>query len=225
MKPSILVVSHERSGTHYLINSIAKNFGYSHRPDSILGSPSMLLSRIREFHGNETIFKCHHQHQFLAPIMGEINKLVKVIYIRRNGRDTLTSCFHYMKANRTIGCFPKTKSFTEFIHEKPYLYPFDACYTIEKSSNMPERWARHVKGWMHNAFYVRFEEMKNSFEQAMCRIARYIGLDHKGPWVEPTILDFGVNNRKGIIGDYVNVFSPEDIGFFNDEVLMVMRGR
>ena len=31
MRKKVLVISHERSGTHFLINSIAQCFGYDHK--------------------------------------------------------------------------------------------------------------------------------------------------------------------------------------------------
>ena len=40
-RPKVLVVSHERSGTHFMMNSLAANFGYVANPfmnlDSSLG--------------------------------------------------------------------------------------------------------------------------------------------------------------------------------------------
>ena len=160
-KPTIVVVSHERSGTHYLINSIAKNFGYSYKADSILGSPLMLLDRIMKHEGKEMIIKSHHQYQFLAPVIEDIKKIAKIVYIRRDGRDVLASCYYYMKKHAKIGCFPKTESFSSFIREAPYKYTFDGNYTVEKSSNMAARGARHIKGGLHKAPCIRFEDMKN----------------------------------------------------------------
>lgn len=229
MKPSVLVVSHERSGTHYLINTIAKNFGYSSREESILGNPGDLHKKIRSLAGAEIIIKGHQQFQWFKPHIDDILEKVKVVYIVRDGKDVLTSCFHYMHKRRDTGSFPPTgagrkEDFGAFIRSNPAAYNFDGWYSSDKSVNMPQRWARHVAGWypVPGALVVRYEGLKNDFRSVvMDKLAPHLGLDivHREP-VEPTLKDRGIDNRLGTIGDHKNIFSEQDYEFYNRETVL-----
>jgi len=225
-KPTILVVSHERSGTHYLINSIAKNLGYSNQEESLLGTKDTIFRRIFDRKDDGVIFKSHHQYEYLCPVIEKISKAVKVIYILRDGRDVLASFFHYVniKGNSGVvpGCFPSNITFSEMLRSDPRNYTFDSVYSLIRSTNMAERWARHIKGWTNRVYSVRFEGMKKEFPRVMSGIAQYVGVDHDGPWTEPTLLDRGMGNRKGIVGDYIGVFSEEDCSFFDSETKKVI---
>lgn len=227
MMPSILVVSHERSGTHYLINTIAKNFGYSMREESILGEPDDLYKKICGLSGAEIIIKGHHQYQWFEPHFQDILKRVRVIYISRGGKDVLTSCFHYMHKNRDTGSFPETVNhgkpdFGYFIRQDPAVCNFDGWYSKDKSSNMPQRWAKHVAGWeyRHGVLDLTYEELKGDFDNVVTdRIAPHLGipLEVAEP-IEPTIRDRGVDNRVGVVGDHKNIFSETDYEFYQREV-------
>ena len=75
----ILVVSHERSGTHFLINSIAFNFGYGERQIDLDLAQGFICSRPEQatawlarcrgvFIPN--VFKAHHARALLCPFFG-----------------------------------------------------------------------------------------------------------------------------------------------------------
>ena len=95
---NILVVGHERSGTHFLINTIALNYPYySNYEISVLGDTQELRQIFEWYYSkNERrIFKSHHQFYFFFPFFEELLRHFHIFYIVRDGRDVLTSCFHY----------------------------------------------------------------------------------------------------------------------------------
>jgi hypothetical protein len=91
-----LVVSHERSGTHFLMNTLAANFGYVARPwlnfDFELGlnfhAPSALRAFFGGLHGRPVlnVVKSHHAAGFYAEILGDLLEQFHVFYVVRDPR-------------------------------------------------------------------------------------------------------------------------------------------
>src|SRR5262245_37767968 len=82
-RPKIMVVSHERSGTHFLMNSIAKCYGYLASPwinfDYELGlnfyHPQSLAAFFAQFrdHHVANIVKTHHAFAFFETAFESLN--------------------------------------------------------------------------------------------------------------------------------------------------------
>ena len=117
----LLVASHERSGTHFLINSIANNSG------GLYGSPNIQNPSKDIYHGGpynnpqeykeyvyaylssysgvseSKIFKTHHKAEFFKEYITELKKEYHILYIQRNPLDVLTSLYYYYKNCRFFG--------------------------------------------------------------------------------------------------------------------------
>lgn len=212
---NILVISHERSGTHFLVNSIALNLGLNNRPDSILGD---LRKKLLE-KTTPKIFKSHHQFKFFEDFYKELD--LNIIYIVRDGRDVLTSCFYYF--NKTnISSFPVTKSVGELIRINPTEYAFDGVYSIKKSANMVQRWACHVEDWIKTGVYVvKYEDLNLKYEETMNKIFDKFEWK-KRKFIRPSLKDFSVSPRKGVVGDHKKHMKKEDFLFYDYHAMKTM---
>ena len=162
----VVVVSHERSGTHFLMNSIAANSVYTvdpflnfdHNPlgDEVnfFSGPSVRgffdgLLQMRVPAGSlflKSIIKSHHAHPFLVPLFGDPR--VRILYIHRDPTDTLTSLWRFLhRWDWYEG--PRTATPLALAQHPPegrllrYQYHHAATHF--------DRWADHVSGWLDMA--------------------------------------------------------------------------
>ena len=240
MNKNILIISHERSGTHFLLNSIAFNFPQLIDSNRQIDAPWQTrdLAEFEYFFVNNSrqetrqVFKSHHQIDFYKDFIGDLVKKYHVFYIVRDGRDVLNSCFHYF--NKCPDGFPHTKNVGELMRVTPALYAFDNAYSWEPQKSMVDRWVYHAAGWAalsqvlwDNIHYIKYENLLNHFEATMAWIASII-LPNKQPYSvpvnlrRPTLKDFGVSNRKGIAGDWKEHFTTQDRVYFNFKAKEVM---
>ena len=96
-RPKVMVVSHERSGTHFLMNSIARCFNYVADPwvnydgSSIatnFHSSAAVLEFFRQFRGYPVanIVKSHHPFVFFQSTFESLAKDFHVFYVYRDPR-------------------------------------------------------------------------------------------------------------------------------------------
>src|SRR6476620_9930636 len=82
-RPAAMVVSHERSGTHFLMNSLASCYGYKSDPSISLDWSQVpinyyhsgtLSDALLHLAGNRTanVVKSHHQPDFFADKLDQI---------------------------------------------------------------------------------------------------------------------------------------------------------
>lgn len=220
-RKNILVVSHERAGTHFLINTIAFNFPYYLNDEiSVLGSPEDLSKIFTEFCSREErrIFKSHHQFGFFEPFFDEIIRHFQVFYVVRDGRDVLTSCFHYFN-KAPADKFPHTDSISKFLATNPSDFAFDKAYSLRQACNMIERWCMHIESWLavkDKITIVRYEDLKYDFENTVGGIANILGLSVSEKLTMPTVRDRSISARKGVAGDWKNHFTDRELATFND---------
>jgi len=211
---NILVISHERSGTHFLINAIAFNFPYySNNELGVIGSSEELEKIFSTYYAVEEkrIFKSHHQFEFFRSFFHELLQHFHVFYIVRDGRDVLNSCFHYFNKHPDI--FPQAKSIREFLTMNAYQ---DYCKV--SPSNMVERWVMHVKGWLEqkdNVNIIYYEDLFYNFEETIANIANALNLAPPDRITVPTLQDRSIDPRKGTVGDWKNHFTEEDLRIFD----------
>jgi len=103
----VAVISHERSGTHFLMNTIAKNYPYLSLPwwnfDNELGinfhSPTAILNYIKQAHDKSilNILKSHHPIGFFQEIMAYLEEQFHIFYVYRNPFHTLRSNWKLIK--------------------------------------------------------------------------------------------------------------------------------
>lgn len=146
----ILVVSHRRSGTHWVIDSLRNNFPdveYQFYNLDQISKNHQYYIPVSKFTGKisktskHLILKSHMTAQ-LTPFepderefVKELLKNNKVIYVFRDGRDVLVSLYYYMQGYRN-----DLPQFSDFIRMKN---DFDRYYD---SVNRIEYWKEHVAG-------------------------------------------------------------------------------
>ena len=222
MKP-ILVCSHERSGTHFLISSIANCFNMSNEvinlPDKSREFNNHKYENIiNEFMLNHTeslkILKSHHDVRFFKDwIFDSYN----VIYIHRNYLDVLTSCYYYYKQHYPYVDFPFDNDIDNFLFNvKPYKHSTDQVYSYEFYENNILRLKNHISHWLNSnnrIHFVEYEELHQDFNKQIQKIAVFLKenvFDFKKPKLT------GVSPRKGIIGDHTNLLNKDQILQIND---------
>lgn len=224
--PSFYVVSHERSGTHFAINSLLKNtvgieatanigewFGpyaeagarYSHIDLAAASiSPDAVLIKS---HCDAELFRARYAAR-------------PVIWVVRDPRDTLVSWFHYLNHETYYANNPQVErfqcaSFGEFIRRPLTDFLRHSYSGRGDCENVVERWALHTRGWASTGpgvCEVRYEELATTPDAALRRAADFVGLTLQSE-IRKVAFGEGVSHlpRKGIIGDWKNEAAPEDL--------------
>jgi len=229
-KKKILVVSHERSGTHFLFNSLAENIeGYSNQEISIqqaersfqIDKPSIdaVKEQLFSYFGKSEprIFKSHHQYDFFAPYIDELIKEYHIVYMVRDGRDVLNSCLHYFN-QAPAEEFPRCKSMAEFLEVDPGKYSFDREYSLVSENNFSERWANHCAEWIraHDKIsIVKYEDLESNFDTTMRVLASQMGVDLPKELIKPGLKSRSIYPRKGKSGDWIHSFTRMDRDTFD----------
>ena len=228
----ILVVSHERSGTHFLINTIAYNFPwYSNKEitfdskdiinpdeDTVKSNIKEVEYRLKKYFGKREsrIFKSHHQYYFFKDYINELLDDFIIFYIVRDVNDTLTSLYYYFKRGQRLAHkpFPIENDLSKLIRLKPYMYPHDGLYSVKKSENYIYRWINHVESWLEaegDINIVKYEDLKIDPGKVISQIAEVLKEDMPEKIVVPQLKNSpSVSPRKGDIGDWKNIFEKED---------------
>lgn len=204
MKRPVLIISHRRSGTHFLWEALKLNFKVSTSYD----------------HNNQLMyFKVHMQFS-----NGGYEKLLgkrTCIYLLRDARDTLVSNYYYWKAGREpdfgVEEIFRELTFSQYIHgeavnvgKKMYGEDFNLPGMFSDPIN---HWLSYT-GWADKIFTVKFEDLKNDFDKSMLRIGEYIGRSVREGNVKRINKLVGHVPRKGIVGDWKNHFSEKDLEYF-----------
>lgn len=216
LKKDILVVSHERSGTHFLINSLAFNIGVSNTPVNFPithknpRDNDSYKSILKDFtidcknSENRSIFKSHHDNRFFSSFWNDLVETFDIIYIYRDFLDVATSMFFYFNSNPEV--FPSSTSVDELVYKKPCDYKFDYAYSFEDYENFIVRHKSHLNHWMNSSsvFCVSYEDLNENFEDTMDKIFLNLNIETKSSYKKPKISDLSVCPRKGVVGDHAN---------------------
>lgn len=226
MNKKILVVSHERSGTHFLIDSIAANnknlsnkqidfYVENYLPVSepkLISYKNSLQKEISSYFGasSNRIFKSHHDVKFFDGILPTLKKEFDILYIKRNALDTLTSCYHYYAFHPHVD-FPFSKNIDDFLFNvKPYRHLSDSAYSFNKSENNILRWVNHTEGWERAGVHVvNYDSLNSNFQYEIKSAFKALKLESPLYYHRPSL--GGVAPRKGVVGDYKTLFSTEQI--------------
>jgi hypothetical protein len=189
-RPHIIVASHERSGTHFLINAVTRAYAYP--AGSLLNFDNQPLNinffearRIADTIGeiatraqSPTILKSHHPVAFFDGVLDEVLAHMPLFYIHRDPVDTMVS-------------------FWRFIHTWPWregprladAVAFAAAepegrmmrYQVRQYRNLLARWAAHVEGWLAAAakrprlVVVRYDALAGAYEETVRGFAPVLG--------------------------------------------------
>ena len=184
VKIPLMVSSHERSGTHFMMNSISECTEYTVNP--FLNFDYMPLGSLINFFSKESMSKflfslkrniqnesnalCVNsiiKSHFPLSLMDPSKNLCKVIYIYRNPEEVFISYWKFLhRWNWLEG--PKLSSPLELIKSNPKGQ--SQRYQIENYKNYFARWASHIINAKNssrnssNIVLVNYSELKNNFE-------------------------------------------------------------
>ena len=200
------IISHRRSGTHFLWETLKSNFD---------------LKKAKSPEGSMGGFKWHRLYKNTPKEFIHNNMCV---YLVRDPRDTLTSLWYYWLkgAEASIGMekFLKNKSFSKYIR---CSYENEAInFGIPITFVNPiEHWVDYTE-WANQVYTIRFEDLKNDLVVTLNKFADNFG-------IEPLHSDYKIINnlvghfpRKGILGDWRNLFSKEDEEYIIEKAATTM---
>jgi hypothetical protein len=188
MRPAAMVVSHERSGTHFLMNALAACYGYVSTPWIDFDRPTFninyfYLPEVRDLllaladRPMANVVKSHHAVDFFAGELSRLTERYVVFTICRDPATAMLSFWRYMHQwPWTEG--PKTLDAESFAAAEP-------CgrlmrYQMKQYRSMLHRWSAHVEGWLDAAaksprvVLVRYEDLDLDYETTVRGFARYL---------------------------------------------------
>lgn len=227
-----LVISHERSGTHFLMNTLALNFKYVSYPwinlDFELGlnfhSTNALSSYFRQMHDKPilNIVKSHHQAGFVNDFIDYLTDQFNVFYIYRDPRDVMVS-FWQLISGFPWDEGPKTSTVSEFMRAAPRGGMLR--YQKTQSATVLHRWQEHVEGWADIAetnagrkiIMLPFERLNLDFDETVKYIGTQIGHQIITP-VRPKKDENVIQAGPGQTGRHRDFFTQQDHAFVLDTV-------
>jgi hypothetical protein len=151
-RSNVIVASHERSGTHFLINTLALNFGFAAKhidSDITSGADFYIRSHFQTYleclrhAGSGRIIKEHHHLAFFEGMLDRLRENFVVFYVYRNPADVMCSLWRYVRdAERREG--PLTETAGAFMRvwrgpERSAASAICLLRTISRSSGKPPR--------------------------------------------------------------------------------------
>lgn len=192
----IIVVSHERSGTHLTLNSLNEN--------NCVNVPTNDRNTVNEFlidYKGNRILKSHHSAEWFDDwVFDSYN----VVYVKRNLFDTLNSMYFYCKRHPSL--FGNFDTIDNFVWKTPD--PSKDVYSFNNQSSFIDRILNHRLSFENKkVIEVNYEIIVNDYNsfRNIMNSHNIPSKDRKpkmgeGQYVSP---------RKGIVGDYKNNMSPE----------------
>lgn len=201
----VMVASHERSGTHFLINSIAGNSRY--RNDPHLNYDFMPLGSFHNFHDKAAVARFFERvaltncasvikSHFAAPFfLGDDQRLLtgglcKIIYILRNPIEVMIS-YHRLIQHFAWHEGPKPKRVVDF----PTAAPEGRMlrYQTGQIPTIIERWKEHLIGWLDLAaahpddvLVVNYGDLNSDHAGETERVLAFIGCEAPNAIVRPS---------------------------------------
>ena len=187
-RPAVLVVSHPRAGTHFLMNALASCYGYVSQPwvnfDPIntpvnYYDPPSVRECLLELASRPmaNLVKSHHVADCFAGELPLLTRRYAVLYICRHPVPVLLSCWRFM--HRWPWAGPRVADPVGYARAEP-------CggmlrYQVRQFPDMVRLWAAHVEGWLAAArtvpgvALVRYEDLDNHFEETVRGLGRVLG--------------------------------------------------
>jgi len=203
-RPTVMVVSHERSGTHFLMNAIARGYGYTARPWIDLDysqlpinffAPRILAKTLTRFADQQvaSIIKSHHAVDFFDGILDEVLDKVTIFYIHRDPVAVMLSFWRFINHWQWREG-PKREDVLAFARAEPEGQLMR--YQMKQRRTMLDRWAAHVAGWTAAAArrprlrLVRYDRLKDDYAATLTSFANL--LEAKPQDLTPPPPDVGV---------------------------------
>jgi len=225
----VIVFSHERSGTHFLMNTLAENFGYITNSwvnlDLELGvhfySPHIFHQMFQQLHDKPVlnIFKSHHSFAFVENFIEYLTDQFHVFYVYRDPRDVMVS-FRRILEKYDWDRGPKAATVGEFMRAEPLGDILR--YQKRQMPTILHRWVSHVEGWIDcqerlgkdKVFSVYYDDLDTRFNATVQDIGKHI--DHpitsaKRPEREHNVISPGKGGST-----HHKILVPEDYEFVKE---------
>lgn len=188
-RPATMVVSHERSGTHFLMNALAACYGYVSDPWLNLDyntlninyhSPLIFRRTLLEMAEQPmaNVGKAHHAVEFFAGELERLTSRYVVFTIYRDPVAVLLSYWRFLHRWHWVEG-PKVADPITFARAEPCGRMLR--YQIRQHPNLMRRWAAHVEGWLAAAaafprvVALRYEDLEAHYEETMLGLAPLLG--------------------------------------------------
>lgn len=185
------VVSHPRSGTHFLMNTLAEHFAYIASPWfdfdgwGNMFSPKTMINSYSDLLENpqvrRNIIKSHYEVHFYLNVFDDLFVASDFIYIYRNTDAVLRSYrIHLLKRDERI-LVPRYVNQVEFNDSPPFGELLR--YQAYQYKSMRERVERHKHDWLtrptaeqrDRIIYIKYEDLNDHFEDTVKYLARRLG--------------------------------------------------
>ena len=231
---SIIVCSHERSGTHFLMNSISLNSEYSvdpylnfdlmplgdtvnfFSPDNVANfiNKISIINNKEKKYGLSSLIKSHHSPYVFENLFDKPK--VNFLYIYRDPVETLLSFWRFVNHwNWHEG--PKLDKPLDFIKAKPEGQM--QRYQKKSYENIFLRWVYHLSDWIEvsrkysNILLVNYKDLNTDYNSTLSNVFEFIELP-KNKFSRPS-RDNYINTKQL----YLQIDDKaEIISFINDNI-------
>jgi hypothetical protein len=212
-RPTVIVVSHERSGTHFLMNAIARGYGYvadpwidfDHNQLAVNFFAPREVARTLAWFADQhaaNVIKSHHAVDFFEPILGTLLSKMRILYIHRDPVAVMASF------SRVINEWPwregpKRDNVLDFARAEPEGQLLR--YQMKQRANMLHRWAAHVEGWtkaargQRNLRVVRYDSLRDDYAATLASLGDVLAA--KPVDLTPPPRDVNVIGNRVAVGD------------------------
>ncbi len=224
---NVIVASHERSGTHFLINTLALNFGFSPnliQNDLNSGADFYIRRELQtylaclRYASGGRIIKDHHHLAFFDGLFHQLRDNFTIFYIYRNPADVICSLWRYvLGVERREG--PRTETPADFMRAQP-------CggmlrYQWAQQATILDRWQSHVDAWTTlgvekaGIYLIGYEELSLDFEATVARIASRLGVPCPR-LVRPSPSEKVMLPGPAEVGGFRKLLNAKDIAFIRE---------
>ncbi len=188
-RPPAMVVSHERSGTHFLMNALAYAYGYTSDPWIDLDAhaininyfhPPAIAEALAAQAGNplSRIVKSHHAVAFFADQLERITEDFTIFYIHRHPAAVMESLWRHLNGI-AWNEGPKLPDPLQLAMAEPGGQMMR--YQTRQYPSLLARWAAHVEEWVAAAadnpriVLVRYEDLDQRYAETVDGLSEPIG--------------------------------------------------
>jgi hypothetical protein len=187
--PAVMVVSHERSGTHFLMNALAACYGYVSAPWVNFDLPQVNINYYYPPAVRDTLLalaarpmanvvKSHHPADFFATELPRLTERYVVFNVCRDPVATLLSFWRFLH-RWPWAEGPRVADPLAFARAEPCGQMMR--YQMRQYPHLMARWAAHVEGWLAAAevvpgvVVVRYEDLDAHYDETMRGFAALLG--------------------------------------------------